>query len=232
MRAPAFRRGYLLLGLLEPGIAYALFNFGLERTSAADGAVLISLESVAIALFAAVFLGERLPRPLVIGATLGVGGAVFLAVSETHHGASLTGDALVVAGVVAAAGYSVVARRVASPGEAAVVTAFQLLAALTVAVLVWSAASAAGSSMFGRPSASEWVAAVATGLLGSAVPFLLFTSPRRAAAGRPHRAPSEPHPGLRGRGSGAAPRRRLAPPTQLVGAVVVVTGLGLASIDG
>ena len=39
---PTYRRGYLLLGLLEPGLAYALFNFGLERTSAADAAVLVT----------------------------------------------------------------------------------------------------------------------------------------------------------------------------------------------
>ena len=161
---PTFRRGYLLLGLLEPGLAYALFNFGLERTSAADGAVLVSLESVAIALFAAVFLGERLSRPVVFGAALGVGGAVLLA-----------GDTFVVAGVLAAAGYSVVARRLAPGADAAVVTAYQLLAALAVAVLVWLATSANGGAMFGRPSVSQWFAAVATGMLGSAVPFLLYT---------------------------------------------------------
>ena len=64
---PSFRRAYLLLGLLEPGLAYALFNFGLERTSAADTAVLVSLESVVIAIFAAVFLRERLGRSLGLG---------------------------------------------------------------------------------------------------------------------------------------------------------------------
>ena len=99
--------------MLEPGIAYALFNFGLARTSAADAAVLVSLESVVIALLAAVFLGEQLSRSLGLGIALGVGGAVLLATHEAHHGPSLAGDALVVAGVIAAAGYSVVARRLA-----------------------------------------------------------------------------------------------------------------------
>jgi len=170
-----FRRGYLALGLLEPGLAYALFNLGLERTSAADAAVLVSLESVVIALFAAVFLGERLSGPLMIGATLGVGGAVLLAAHEAHTGASLTGNALVVAGVVAAAGYSVAARRLAPGGDPAVVTAYQLAAALTVAVLAWSVTAAAGGSTLDRPSLVPWGAAVATGLVGSAIPFLLYT---------------------------------------------------------
>jgi len=171
-----FRRGYLLLGLLEPGVAYALFNFGLERTSAADAAVLVSLESVVIALLAAVFLGERLSPSLTLGAALGVGGAVLLAAQEAHRGASLAGDALVVAGVIAAAGYSVVARRLVPGGDAAVVTAYQLFAALAVAGVIWSATSLAGvTATFSHPSVLQWIAAIATGLLGSAIPFLLYT---------------------------------------------------------
>jgi drug/metabolite transporter (DMT)-like permease len=172
---PSFRRGYLLLGLLEPGLSYALFNFGLERTSASDAAVLVSLESVVVALLAAAFLGERLTVALCFGIALGVGGAVVLAAQEGNHGASVAGDALVVAGVVVAAAYSLVARRVAPGGDAAVVTAYQLAAAFAVAVLVWSALSTDGGSTFGAPSTWQWLAAVATGMLGSAVPFLFFT---------------------------------------------------------
>jgi drug/metabolite transporter (DMT)-like permease len=55
------------------------------------------------------------------------------------------------------------------------VTAYQLLAALAVAGLVWATASAGGSTSFSDATALEWVAAVATGLLGSAIPFLLYT---------------------------------------------------------
>jgi drug/metabolite transporter (DMT)-like permease len=175
-RRSGFRPGYLVLGLLEPGLAYALFNFGLARTSAADAAVLVSLESVVIALLAAAFLGERLTPPLMVGAVLGVGGAVLLAAHETHRGASLGGNSLVVAGVAAAAGYSVVARRLAPGADAAVVTAYQLLAALAVAGAVWVTTSAGrGSTLFSHASSLQWTAAVATGLLGSAIPFVLYT---------------------------------------------------------
>ena len=171
-----FRRGYLILGVLEPGLAYALFNLGLARTSAADAAVLVSLESVVIALFAAVFLGEKLSRWLGVGIAFGVSGAIVLATHEVHGGASLAGDTLVVAGVIAAAAYSVVARRLAPGGDAAVVTAYQLLAALAVAGLVWSAISGSReTATFSHASALPWLAAVATGLLGSAIPFVLYT---------------------------------------------------------
>jgi len=226
---PAFRRGYLLLGLLEPGVAYALFNFGLERTSAADASVLVSLESVAVAVFASVFLGERLSRSVVSGVALGVGGAVLLAAHEAHHGASLAGDALIVAGVVAAAGYSVVARRVAPGGDAALATAYQLAAALAVALVVWSAVSAGSGSTFGRPSVSQWLAAAATGMFGSAVPFLLYTyAASRLPAARAGML-SNLIPVFGVAAAVLLLDERLAL-TQLLGAVLVVAGLGTAQL--
>ena len=225
-----FRRGYLVLGLLEPGLAYALFNLGLERTSAADAAVLVSLESVVIALFAAVFLGERLSRSLTFGAALGVGGAVLLAAYEAHGGASLAGDALVVAGVFAAAGYSVVARRLAPGGDAAVVTAYQLAAALAVAVLAWSATSVGGGSMLDRPSFLPWVAAVATGLLGSAIPFLLYTfAVARLPAARTG-LPLNLIPVFGVLSAVVLLNERLVV-TQLLGACLVIAGLGAAQLE-
>jgi drug/metabolite transporter (DMT)-like permease len=169
------RRGHVVLGALEPGVAYALFDFGLARTSAADGAVLVSLESVAVSIFAVVFLRERLRRGLVVGAAFGAAGALLLGAGEGHSGASIAGDALVVAGVVVAAAYTVIARRIVSIGDAVVETAYQMAGGLAVALVVWSAVSVSGGSMLDRPSGSQWLAAFATGVLGSAVPFLLFT---------------------------------------------------------
>ncbi len=224
-----FRLGYLVLGLLEPGLAYALFNLGFERTSAADGAVLISLESVVIALFAVVFLGERLSRSLTFGAVLGVGGAVFLAAHEAHRGASLVGDALIIGGVFAAAGYSVVARRLAPGGDAAVVTAYQLAAALAVAVLAWWSTAIGGDSAFGRPSLVPWVAAVATGVLGSAIPFLLYTfAVARLPASRTG-LPLNLIPVFGVLSAVVLLGERLVP-VQLLGACIVVAGLGAAQL--
>ena len=224
-----FRRSYVLLGLLEPGVAYAFFNFGLERTSAADAAVLISLESLAIAVLAAVFLGERLSAALVAGLALSAGGAVVLGLHEAHRGASLAGDALVLVGVVAAAAYSVAARHVVRCAEAEVVTAYQLLGALAVAAPLWLSTSAGRGSTIAHASGTEWLAAAATGIFGSAVPFLLYTfAVARLPATR------------------AAPLVNLIPffgvasavlllgeglsVTQLLGGVLTVAGLGTAQL--
>src|ERR1700689_2808213 len=59
---PPWRRA-MLLGLLEPALAYAGDLLGLARTSAANGALLSGLESVFIVLLAAGFLHETTPCP-------------------------------------------------------------------------------------------------------------------------------------------------------------------------
>jgi drug/metabolite transporter (DMT)-like permease len=170
-----FRRGYLALGLLEPAGAYALFNLGLERTSASDAALLVSLEGLVVAALAAVLLRERAGRALVAGLALGVAGAAVLAEREAHHGASLHGDVLVLGAVVAAGLHSIATRRLAPGSSAVAVTGYQLLGATVAAVPIWLVATLHGASTIADASAWEWIAAVATGVLGSALPLLLFT---------------------------------------------------------
>jgi drug/metabolite transporter (DMT)-like permease len=225
----AFRRSYLGLGLLEPAGAYVLFNLGLERTSAADGALLVSLESLVIALLAAVFLGERLSVGLAAGLALGIGGASLLAEQQTHSDASFLGDGFVLAAVVAAAVYSVAARHLARGADALAVTGYQLVGALAAAIVIWLAASVQGGSRIGEASASQWAAAVFTGFLGSALPFLLFTF---AVARLPS---SRAAPVLNlipffGVGAAVAVLGERLSVSQLLGGVLIVAGLGTAQL--
>src|SRR4051812_36299652 len=39
-------RSFAVLGVLEPALSFALFDFGLDRTGAADGAILLASESL------------------------------------------------------------------------------------------------------------------------------------------------------------------------------------------
>jgi len=225
-----FRREYLLLGLIEPGLSYALFNFGLERTSGTDAAVLVSLESIALAVMGAAVLGERLAPVLVCGIALAVGGAVVLAAQEGHEGATFAGNTLVVAGVLAAAAYSVVARRVTPGGDAAVVTAYQLAAAFAAAVPVWLVVSIGHGSTFGDASTSHWLGAAATGLLGSAVPFLLYTFAVSRLPLSRTAAASNLIPVFGVAAAVLLLGERLTE-TQVLGAALVVVGLGAAQLN-
>jgi drug/metabolite transporter (DMT)-like permease len=226
---PGFRAGYLVLGLCEPAAAYALFNLGLERTSASEAALLVSLEALVLAPVAAVVLRERLTPALVVALVLGVAGGAVLAGQGGHRGVSVLGDALVLAGVVATAAYSVGARRLAPGADAFVVTAYQLLGALVIVLPVWIAVSLRGGSRLGAASGGQWLAAALTGIIGSALPFALYTYavahvPATRAAPVLNLVP------LVGVGSAVAVLGERLSGLQLLGGLLLLAGLGVSQL--
>jgi drug/metabolite transporter (DMT)-like permease len=170
-------RGFALLGLLEPGLSFALGDFGLDMTGAADGALLVASESLFAVVLARLVLNERLSARTAVAVGVGFSGSLLVGLGETGAGqASLAGDALVLGATAAAAAYSVAARRVASRGnpDAITVTAIQLLVAAIVSMPLVAVGAAGGHSDLGDADAAHLVAAVATGLLSTGVPFLLY----------------------------------------------------------
>src|ERR1700689_1728100 len=115
-RPPLPWRRAVLLGLLEPALAYAGDLLGLARTSAANGALLSGLESGFIVLLAAVFLRERITRRIAMAVALALAGVMALEGTGSFTSPGL-GDLLVLAGVLSAAAYTIVARGI---GEASV----------------------------------------------------------------------------------------------------------------
>lgn len=163
-------RAYALLAFFEPALTFALFNTGLAHTSATDAALLISLESVFAVLLAVALLHER-PGPLVFAAALvGVGGAALVSVGGDASAATIGGNLLVIAAVLAASMYVVLARRVAGREAALTVTAYQFAFAFVMVLPV----ALAGHSHLTHAGAGHLAAGFATGVLGSAVPFLLY----------------------------------------------------------
>jgi drug/metabolite transporter (DMT)-like permease len=171
-------RAFACLGLLEPGLSFVAGDFGLNLTGAADGALLLASESLFAIALAWVMLGERIG--LLAGATVWVGfaGSVLIGVAPGGGDASLLGDGLVLIGSAAAGLYSVAARRIAADDEAdtLTVTAVQLLAAAVVSAPLFVAGAAAGQSQLGHADAWHVLAAVATGIASSALPFLLYNA--------------------------------------------------------
>ncbi|MBE1589327.1 drug/metabolite transporter (DMT)-like permease [Nonomuraea angiospora] len=105
----AWRPGWV--GLLEPGIAYQLGLAGLALTSAANASVLGSLEPVMVPLIAWALLRERPHWRLVVVIAGATAGSALVSFSAGGGAGSWAGDGLVVASVVAAAFYVVVASR-------------------------------------------------------------------------------------------------------------------------
>jgi drug/metabolite transporter (DMT)-like permease len=165
------------LGMLNPGLAYALSLIGLVSISASLSVLLWALEPVLILLLARAVLGEPLGRGLLGLSAVAVGGMVLI-LNASGDGSSWLGVGLTLAGIGCCALYSVVTRRWLPGTDAtAPVVAIQQLWALAFSVVVVGAVALTGGSV--RPegvSAQGWASALVSGVLYYAAAYWLYLS--------------------------------------------------------
>ncbi len=163
----------VLLGLLEPALAYLGDTFGLSLTSAADGAIISGLESALVVILAALVLGEAISRAAAVAIALGLGGRVVL--TSGGGGGTTVGDLLIAGGVLSAGLYSVVAKRFAGDGDALSLTTWQFTAATAVALAVATTRWVATPDRLPVAVAPRyWLAASAVGVAGFGLSFLIY----------------------------------------------------------
>lgn len=172
--ATPYWRAFAVLGLCEPGLTYLLANEGLRRDSAATAALLFALEAVVVVPLAAVFLGERVSSAVFLALGVGFLGALVTAGGARTGEDTLVGHILILGSTLAAASYALLARRSTYRAPALVVTTYQLLAATAVALPFAVASHVVSGSGLPSADSSHWAAAVAAGLVGVALPFLLY----------------------------------------------------------
>ncbi len=163
----------VLLGLLQPALAYLGDTFGLSLTSAADGAIISGLESALVVILAALVLGEAINRAAVLAIALGLGG---LAVLTSGGGrGTAVGDLLIAGGLLSASLYSVVAKRFAGDRDVLSLTTWQFTTATAVALAVAAAHWAASPGRLPVAVAPRyWLAATAVGVGGFGLSFLIY----------------------------------------------------------
>ena len=164
----------LVLGVLEPGLTYVLFDLGVRQTTASHAALLLALDAPATLVLAVMFLRERIDLPLLTSLVLGLGGSVLVTSHHDGAGSTLIGDALVIGSSVTAAGYGVLARHVAPGRDPVIVTTVQMLGALMIAVPIFLTSVARGDSHIATVDVAHLTLATMVGLLGGIIPFLLF----------------------------------------------------------
>ena len=147
---------------------------GLARTSAANGALLSGLESVFIVLLAAAFLRERITGRIAVAVALALIGVIALEGPGAFSGAGV-GDLLVLAGVLSAAAYTIVARGIGDESDPLTVTACQFTIA-TILILppvtfVWATHVETTPT---HVATRFWLAAVFVGVIGYAASFVLY----------------------------------------------------------
>ena len=179
---PSGREGRLLgrLGLLNPGLAYALSLVGLAEITASTSVLLWATEPLFILAFAAVVLGERIGIAILAPSAVAIAG-LGLVVLDPAAGGSTMGIALTVAGVVVCAVYTVATRRwLLGSGSTFGVVLAQQLYALGFAVSVMIGLAATGRQMLPtQVSTAGLVSAAASGLLYYAFAYSFYLSALR-----------------------------------------------------
>lgn len=166
----------VLLGLLEPALAYLADTLGLSLTSAVHGALLSGLESALVVTLAAVLLREAITSAAALAVLVAVGGLAVLA-STGGGRASAAGDLLVAGGVLSASLYTIVAKRFGDDSDPLSLTTWQFtvaaVAAGTTAAVRWGTGA---ERLPATVPARFWLAAVLIGVAGYGLSFLLFNS--------------------------------------------------------
>lgn len=174
-RPPSSWRVAVLLGLLEPALAYLGDTVGLAHTDAISGSLLSGLEAGLVVVLAAVLLGERVTRPSAAAVALALGGLVAIAWGGGRL--SAIGDLCVTAGVLSASLYTIAAKRYDDGSDALALTTWQFssatAASLSFATVRW-AVTGHPAQMSAAPQ--YWLAAAIVGSFGLALSFVLYNA--------------------------------------------------------
>ena len=168
------------LGVLNPGLAYALGLVGLTTITASLSVLLWAAEPVLIMLLAALVLRERIPPAL--GLSLGVAlVGVLLVVYQPGAAGDAAGIALTLAGVGCCALYTVLTRSMLLDDSSLTVALAQQAAALAFALTLASVAEVMGASGWSIDDldADAWVGAIVSGVLYYGLAFWLYLTALR-----------------------------------------------------
>lgn len=214
------------LGLLNPGVAYALSLVGLTSITASLSVLLWALEPVMILLLAGIVLGETITRRLVVCSALAVAGTVLI-VYEPAGAGSLVGVALTLAGIACCAIYSIATRRWIPDAEATgPVVLAQQAHALLLALLMATIVAVHGAIDLAATTGVGLAAAIASGVVYYAAAYWFYLAAlRRVPASRA--AASFYLIPLFGVAAGALLLGERLDPLQWVGAAVVVGSVAM-----
>jgi len=168
------------LGLLNPGLAYALSLLGLMHITASLSVLLWAAEPLLIMLLAALLLGERVGPGFVLLSLVAAAGMGLVTLGPDIAG-GLIGVALTLAGVGCCAVYTVLARRwIGTMDSTLHVVVTQQAYAVVFAVACLAVVSLVGGAPdLGRVSPEAWASAVGSGVLYYAAAYWFYLSALR-----------------------------------------------------
>ena len=173
---PPMRR-LAALGVLNPGIAYALGLVGLTTITASMSVLLWALEPVVILLLAALVLREYIPAALAASVAVAISG-VLLVVYQPGATGEAVGITLTLVSIGFCALYSVFTRRLMLDDSSLTVVLAQQAAALGFAVVLATVVGMAGGTGWDLDGlgAGAWLGAAASGVLYYGLGFWFFVT--------------------------------------------------------
>jgi drug/metabolite transporter (DMT)-like permease len=204
-----------------------LIYFGINHANSAIAAIIVGLEPVLIAVWAALLLSERFSSRTAAGLAIGLAGSLLVAGLGSSHGASIAGLLFLLGTGLAFSWYTV-----SSKGFLTFCSPLELTAAISMLGAVWALSPmlveiAAGDGLNGAGPRS-WLMVVYLGVGNSVVGYALWN---RALHGLPAAAVgtslyAQP---LLGAGLSWLLLRDALPATFLPGAVLVLVGVYVAT---
>ncbi len=167
---------YSLPGLLQPGLAFSFSVFGLNLTSANNEALIWVIESIVIIFLASFLLREHIGWRLLFLATCGSAGTFLATTSnfDIHFDMPiLIGNALILAGVVCAAFYSIYSQGQLDDIDPLYLIALHQLSGLVLVIGVWLI-SIPVLGLTNRWSNFDFLLALVSGVTAYALPFFLY----------------------------------------------------------
>lgn len=173
--APAGRLGRLTaLGVLNPGISYALGLLGLVFITASESVLLWATEPIMIMALAAAMLREQITKTRVVAAGVATAGVALIVITPDRSNRPI-GIVLTLAAVAACAIYTVLSRRWMINESSLRVVIYQQTAALGFALILLSVVGLAGGiPVDSAISAGSWVSAIVSGCLYYGIAFSLY----------------------------------------------------------
>jgi drug/metabolite transporter (DMT)-like permease len=173
---PSVRR-LAALGVLNPGIAYALGLIGLTTISASMSVLLWALEPVVILLLAALVLHERIPAALAVTVAVTISGAL-LVVYQPGASGDAFGITLTLVSIGFCALYTVLTRRLMLDDSSLAVVLAQQVAALVFTVVLASVVELAGGPGWNLagPGTGTWLGAAVSGILYYGLGFFFYVT--------------------------------------------------------
>jgi probable blue pigment (indigoidine) exporter len=154
-----------VLGILNPGFAYALGLLGLVTIDASMSVLLWATEPILIMMLAVLLLRERVAAATVAAVAVALIGVLLVLYRPGASGDAI-GIALTVGAVTACAFYTVLTRRLLLDDSSLAVVLVQQLAALAFALVITVIAWATGIADPGLPADSAtWTLAAASGMV-------------------------------------------------------------------